>query len=86
MALSSCTPPLVAPGFLAIQPPIGNGTITYTCPVAAAYFCRTATPVSNASTPAVQRLYQLSLFGAPPVDVSYGQLLAAFAGISTRCP
>ena len=86
VALSSCTPPLLAPSLLAIQPTIGNGTITYTCPVGAGYFCRTATPVSNASTVAAQRLYQLSLFGAAPADVSYGQLLAAFAGISTRCP
>ena len=88
VALSSCTPPLVAPSLLAIQPSVGNGTIAYTCPVGAGYFCRTATPMSIATppTPAAQRLYQLSLFGAAPADVTYGQLLAAFAGISTRCP
>ncbi|NDP40262.1 MAG: type II secretion system protein [Rhodoferax sp.] len=86
VALTSCIPPQVAPSLLAIQPNIGNGTIVYACPAGGAYFCRTPTPVSNASTLAAQQLYQLSLFGAAPADVTYGQLLAAFAGISTRCP
>lgn len=86
IALTSCTPPVPAPSLVAIQPSVGNGAITYTCPVAAVYSCRTATPVSNASTPAAKRLYQLSMFGAAAADVTYGQLLAAFPGISARCP
>ena len=44
------------------------------------------TRVSNASTPAAKQLYQLSMFGAAAADVTYGQLLAAFPGISARCP
>lgn len=86
VALTSCTPPVPAPSLVAIQPSVGNGAIAYTCPVAAVYSCRTATPVSNASTPAAKRLYQISMFGAAAVDVTYGQLLAAFPGISARCP
>jgi hypothetical protein len=42
--------------------------------------------VSNASTAPAKRLYQLSMFGAAAADVTYAQLLAAFPGISTRCP
>lgn len=86
VALTSCTPPVLAPSLVAIQPSVGNGVIAYTCPVAAVYSCRSATPVSNASTPAAKRLYQLSMFGAVAADVTYGQLLAAFPGISARCP
>ena len=86
VALASCTPPLLAPSLLAIQPSVGNGAITYTCPPGAVYSCRYGTPVSNASTPAAKQLYQLSMFGAAAADVTYGQLLAAFPGISARCP
>ena len=86
VALISCTPPLAGPSLAAIQPGIGNGTITYTCPVAVAYACRTATAVSNATTAPGKQLYQLSMFGAAAQDVTYADILAAFPGISARCP
>jgi hypothetical protein len=85
VALTGCIPPIPAPSLAAIQPAIGNGAITYVCPAAAAYSCRTATPVSNATAGAKQ-LYQLQMFGAPAQDVSYAQLVAAFPAITTRCP
>jgi hypothetical protein len=85
VALTGCTPPIVAPSLVAIQPAIGNGAITYVCPAPAAYSCRTATAVSNATAGAKQ-LYQLQMFGAAPQDVTYAQLVAAFPAITTRCP
>ncbi|MEN9376977.1 MAG: hypothetical protein RL710_2134 [Pseudomonadota bacterium] len=86
VALASCTPPIPAPSLVAVQPSVGNSAIVYSCPVAPAYSCRTGTAVSNASTAPAKRLYQLSMFGAAAADVTYAQLLAAFPGISTRCP
>lgn len=87
IALTSCTPPLVAPSLAAVQPGIGNGTITYTCPVNPAYACRPpAMAVSNATTAPGKQLYQLSMFGAAAQDVTYANLQAAFTGISARCP
>jgi prepilin-type N-terminal cleavage/methylation domain-containing protein len=86
VALTSCVPPLVAPSLLAVQPGVGNGTITYTCPANPAYACRTATAVSNASTAPAKQLYQLSMFGAAAVDVTYANLQAAYPGIASRCP
>ena len=85
VALSSCTPPLVAPTFLAIQPNIGNGLITYTCPVNVAYSCSTATAVSNVGTAPGKQLYQLSVFGTPYI-VTYGNLVSALPTIASRCP
>lgn len=86
VALASCTPPLVAPSLAAIQPGIGNGTITYTCPAPAAYSCRSSTAVSNATTAPGKQLYQLSMFGAAAQDITYADVLAVFPGISARCP
>ena len=85
VALTSCVPPLVAPSLAAIQPSVGNNAITYTCPVAATYSCRTATAVSNA-TAGTKQLYQLAVFNAAAQDVTYADLLAAYPAISTRCP
>lgn len=85
VALISCTPPLLAPSLLNVQPSVGNSAITYTCP-AGAYLCRTAIPMSNVSTAGGQALYQLSMFGLAAADVTYSQLLAAFPGVSARCP
>lgn len=84
VALISCTPPAAVASLVAVQPSVGNGTITYICP--AGYSCQTATPISNASTAPGKQLYQLSMFGAAAQDVTYANLLAAFPGISTRCP
>jgi prepilin-type N-terminal cleavage/methylation domain-containing protein len=86
VALASCTPPLVAPSLAAVQPSIGNGSMTYSCPVGAGYLCRTATAVSNATTAPAATLYQLSMFGGAAADVTYAQLLAAYPGIAARCP
>lgn len=86
VALASCTPPIAAPSLVAIQPGVGNGSIVYTCPASAAYSCRAGTAISNASTAPAKQLYQLSMFGVAAADVTYAQLLAAFPGISTRCP
>jgi len=87
VALASCTPPLVAPSLAAVQPSVGNGSITYTCPAGAGYLCRTATAVSNATTLPTATMYQLSMFGVlPAVDVTYAQLVAAYPGIAARCP
>ena len=86
VALTSCTPPLVAPTLTAVQPSVGNATITYTCPANPAYSCRSVTAVSNASTAPAKQLYQLSMFGAAAQDVTYANLVAAFPGIATRCP
>jgi prepilin-type N-terminal cleavage/methylation domain-containing protein len=86
VALASCTPPIAAPSLAVVQPSVGNGSIVYSCPAGAAYSCRSGTAVSNASTPGAKQLYQLSMFGVAAADVTYAQLLAAFPGISTRCP
>jgi hypothetical protein len=86
VALASCTPPLAAPSLVAVQPSVGNGSITYTCPVGAGYLCRSGTAVSNATTLPTATLYQLSMFGVAAANVTYAQLLAAYPGISTRCP
>lgn len=85
VAVTSCTPPLVAPSLVAIQPSVGDNTITYTCPAAAAYACRTGTAVT-AATAGAKQLYQLSMFGAAAADVTYANLLAAYPGIASRCP
>jgi hypothetical protein len=84
IALSSCTPPAVGPSLAAVQPSIGNGTMTYTCP-SAAYSCQTGTPMT-AATPLIKQLYQLSIFGAAAQDVTFGDVVAAFDKIATRCP
>lgn len=86
VALASCTPPLVAPTLTAVQPSVGNATITYTCPANPAYSCRSSVAVSNASTAPAKQLYQLSMFGAAAQDVTFANLVAAYPGIATRCP
>lgn len=86
VALASCTPPLAAPSLAAVQPSVGNGAIVYSCPAGLGYSCRSGAAVSNASTAPAKQLYQLSMFGAAAADVTYAQLLAAFPGISGRCP
>lgn len=85
VALASCTPPLVAPSLAAVQPSIGNGSITYSCPIGAGYLCRTGTAVTSA-TLSTATLYQLSMFGGVAADVTYAQLQAAYPGIAARCP
>ena len=85
VALASCTPPLVAPVLTAVQPSVGNGTITYSCPAGVGYLCRTGTAVSNA-TVGTATLYQLSMFGGAAADVTYAQLVAAYPAIAGRCP
>ncbi len=89
LGVSSCTPPAVAvaqPLIDAISPPIGNGTITYSCAVGD--LCNAATAVHSGppATAGAQVLYRLSLFGAPAQTVTYAQLQAAYPAIQTRCP
>jgi type II secretory pathway pseudopilin PulG len=85
LAMTPCTPQSVAPVLTSIQPGIGNGTVTYSCP-GAAYACfAPGTPVTSATLGAKQ-LYQLSMFGAAAADVTYSNLFAAYPGIVTRCP
>jgi hypothetical protein len=85
VAITSCTPPQIAPSFAAIQPNIGNGAIVYTCPAGATYACRAGTPLSG-TTPGATLLYQLSVFGAAAANVTYGHLALAFPAIASRCP
>ena len=85
VALISCTPPLAPPSFAAIQPTVGNGAIVYSCPGGVSYSCRSSTAITNATLPNKQ-LYQLTVFGVGPIDVTYANLQLAFPSISGRCP
>ena len=85
VAMTPCTPQSVAPVLAGIQPSVGNGTITYSCP-SAAHSCFAPGTVVSGATLGAKQLYQLSMFGAPAADVTYAQLIAAYPGITTRCP